>query len=249
MSAQSKFGPRTLEQSVNQLPTDQPWVWQSRDLRESDAWRSAGINERRFIDFLLLEHMKHGGRANGQLKAPHRQLEEFGIGARYITDAIEGAEERGLVDVSHRGQRVAATYALTWLPLHDGIPATNRWQTYHNPDLKPLPVSKSRVLPFKGKAGLPSEGKADSTNLPIKGRADAEFCPPKGGQNLPSHGKAHSITSYQGEDDCSVLGDGRRTLPSVSAQCRSLVRTEDLPGAAEGRTELPLSRARRRIVL
>ena len=46
-----------------------------RSLIQSDAWRAAGINTRRFIDFLLLEHMAHGGKANGKLKAPGRQLE------------------------------------------------------------------------------------------------------------------------------------------------------------------------------
>ncbi len=222
MSANLKSGPRRPQQSLNQPPTDQPWVWQSRALRESDAWRSAGINARRFIDFLSLEHMKHGGQANGLLQAPQRQLEEFGIGARYVTEAIHEAEELGLVDGDHRGQRAAATYALTWLPLHDGRPTTDRWQNYHNPGLKPLSAPKSRVLPSKGEAGLPPKGKADTTNLPIKGRADLEICLPKGRQNLPSHGKAPYRSSYQGEDDSSVLADdcsvleGGRSAPSGS---------------------------------
>lgn len=38
-----------------------------RTLMESDAWRSLGINERRVVDFLLIEHMSHGGRKNGAL--------------------------------------------------------------------------------------------------------------------------------------------------------------------------------------
>jgi hypothetical protein len=252
MSAKPKVGPRSPEQALNQPPTDQSWVWQSRALRESDAWRSPGINARRFIDFLLLEHMKHGGQANGRLKAPQRHFEVFGIGARYVTEAIREPEELGLVDSNHPRQRVATTYALTWLPLHDGTPATNRWQTYHNPDLKPLPAPTSKALPSKGKARLPSKGKADGTILHIKGRADVEVCLPKGRQNLPSHGKAHSISSYQAEDDCSVLEDGesvpRMAALSSSAQC-SLASTGEVPGAARDRTEWPPFRAKRRIVL
>src|SRR5690242_16231849 len=85
----------------------EPWVWQTRELRASDAWRSAGINARRFIDFLLLEHMNHGGKENGLLKAPHRQLEDFGIGARRITDTIREAEGLGLVECHRGGLRVA----------------------------------------------------------------------------------------------------------------------------------------------
>jgi hypothetical protein len=224
MRTKPNAGPRRPEQSLNQPPADQPWVWQSRTLRESVAWRSAGINARRFIDFLLLEHMKHGGRDNGRLKAPHRQLEEFGIGARYITEAKREAEELGLVDGYHRGLRMASTYALTWLPLHDGTPATNRWQTFHNPDLKPLPGPKFKGLPSKGKARLPPKGKAGDSNLQVKGKADAEICLLKGRQNLPSHGKAHSISSYQGEDVCSVLEDVCSVLEGRGAE---------LPGGCE----------------
>jgi len=29
----------------------------------------------------MIEHMRHGGKANGKLLAPRRQLEQFGIGS------------------------------------------------------------------------------------------------------------------------------------------------------------------------
>jgi hypothetical protein len=169
MSDKLTVGPRSDGRLLNQPPADQPWVWQSRALRQSDAWRSAGINARRFVDFLLIEHMKQGGRANGLLKATQRQLIAFGIGARYVTKAIREAEKLGLVDGYDVGRRVATKYALTWLPRHDGTAAADRWQAYRNPALKPLPEPKSKGLPSKGKARLRSKGKADRTNLPIKG--------------------------------------------------------------------------------
>lgn len=154
-------------------PVGQPWVWQTRELRTSDAWRSASINARRFVDFLLIEHMNNSGKANGKLKAPHRQLEAFGVGERHIAEAIREAEELGLVDCHRGGMRVATKYGLTWLPLHDRTPASNRWCAYVNPDLAPLPATKSRNLPAKGGAGLPAKGGADGPNLPAKGGADA----------------------------------------------------------------------------
>ena len=55
-----------------------------RTLLESEAWRSLGINARRFLEFLMLEHMRHGGKKNGSLFAPRRQLERFGIGATSV---------------------------------------------------------------------------------------------------------------------------------------------------------------------
>jgi uncharacterized membrane protein len=67
---------------TNRPPAGESFVWLTRDLIRSDAWRSLGINVRRFIDFLWLEHMAKGGQQNGKLKAPHRQLEKFGISVR-----------------------------------------------------------------------------------------------------------------------------------------------------------------------
>jgi hypothetical protein len=166
----------------NRPPVGEPYVWLTRDLLASDAWRSLGINARRFVEFLVIEHMNKGGQHNGKLKAPDRQLREFGIHARYVAGAIREAEKLGLVDRLGSGMRVATLYGLTWLENHDGAPATNRWRSYHNPGLARFPASKSRNLPDKGKAALPDKGKADRPNLPDKGKADA----PK---NLPDKGK------------------------------------------------------------
>jgi hypothetical protein len=128
--------------NANRPPAGEGWVWHTLGLRESDAWRSLGINARRFIDFLERELMRHGGQGNGKLKAPFRHLEDFGIGARHIVGAIREAEELGLVDCNRGGMRVATTYALTWLAFHDGTQPTNRWRVFRNPDLAPLPVPK-----------------------------------------------------------------------------------------------------------
>jgi hypothetical protein len=125
-------------------PVGKPWVWLSRELLASDAWRSLGINAHRFLYFLMLEHMNHGGRENGRLRAPHRQLHDFGIGPRLIAAAIREAEELGLVACHRPGMRAATSYTLTWLKRRDGAPATNEWREYRNPDLRPLPMPKRR---------------------------------------------------------------------------------------------------------
>ena len=69
----------------------EPFVMLTRELLASDTWRALGINARRFVDFLMLENMAHGGKENGRLKAPYEQLETFGVGARYLADAIREA--------------------------------------------------------------------------------------------------------------------------------------------------------------
>ena len=167
----------------------------------SDAWRSAGINVRRFVDFLMHEHHSHGGNENGLLKAPYEQLAVFGVGARYIADAIRAAEDLGLVDCFRGGLRVVTLYALTWLPLHDGTPASDRWREYRNPKLRPHPAVRCENLPAKGKAELPAKGKADAAK-PAKSARKREG---RSAKNLPAKGKVLSRKLYQGGAVVSVV--------------------------------------------
>jgi hypothetical protein len=99
-----------------------PWIKLPLALLDSDAWRSLSINARRLIEFVMIEHMRHGGKANGALMAPRLQLEEFGIGARHISAAIEEAVGKGIINCGRGTGRKPNLYALTWLPLGDGVP-------------------------------------------------------------------------------------------------------------------------------
>jgi hypothetical protein len=168
-----------------------PWVPIPLAVIESDAWRSLGVNGHRLISFLLREHMRHGGKDNGKLKAPREQLREFGLGRKYISEVIAQAEEFGLIECRRNGLRTASTYALTWLPLHDGTPATDRWHFYRNLELKPLPAPKSRNLGSKGNPALGSKGYPDGRNLGSKGNPD-------GPENLGSKGDHLLRRSFQG---------------------------------------------------
>lgn len=102
-----------------------------RDLLESDAWRSLGINALRLLFFLMLEHMRHGGKANGRLQAPRRQLWDFGIAHHFVSAAIEECERVGLVFCSRGVGRAPSLYTLAWLPLANGNkPPDARWRTF-----------------------------------------------------------------------------------------------------------------------
>jgi hypothetical protein len=113
-------------------------------LLTSHAWRSLGHNAKRFIEFLMIEHMRHGGRANGKLLAPWRQLKEFGIGDHVIAAAMEECKRVGLVDIRRGVGRQPSLYALTWLPVCDGSQPSNRWRAYHTEV-----IAKSGVVPAK----------------------------------------------------------------------------------------------------
>jgi hypothetical protein len=108
--------------------TTEPFIMLPRPLLASKAWQSAGINTHRLLWFLMLEHLAHGGKCNGELVAPRQQLVGFGIGCRFISQAIAEADDLGLIDVSRGKGRAPNRYALTWLPLKGGNEPTNRWR-------------------------------------------------------------------------------------------------------------------------
>ena len=140
-----------------------------RNLLESPAWRALGINARRLIDVLMIEHLRHGGKANGALKAPRRQLEQAGIGARYVSAAIQEAEALGLVIAHRRGCRVATLYELAWLPRGDGRPSCNKYLEHMNGNIPDINVT---LVTSQGKSGLVYKGKSDGQNLTDKGKSD-----------------------------------------------------------------------------
>jgi hypothetical protein len=138
----------------------EPFVMLPRDLLRSDAWRSLGINERRVIDFLLLEHMSKGGRENGKLKAPWLQLVEFGAARNFITAAIRNLEDRGLVDCQRGGRRTMTLYTVNWLPMPDGSMPTMSWHAFRDPTLRALSTPKVRnSVPKEGQAMSPKRDK------------------------------------------------------------------------------------------
>jgi hypothetical protein len=193
-----------VSRKANGAATGESFIKLPRDLVRSDAWRSASINARRFIDFLMLEHMGKGGRENGKLKAPYRQLQAFGIAARFISGAISEAERLGLVECHRGGMRVATTYSLQWLDANGATDAAgpNPWRAFCNADLVPLSTPKIKNLHHKGNAALPYKGNADGEICPTKGMQIG----PKPPENLPYKGNALSReVSYQGGEDISDL--------------------------------------------
>ncbi len=158
---------------INRPPHGEPFVWHTREMMESDAWRAAGCNVRRLIDFLEIEHMKHGGKRNGKLKAPWRQLVAYGIGRRLIAGTIRDAEALGLIDCVRAGMRAASTYALTWLPHSDGTLASNCWRAFRSPiNGSGSTGSKSGNLVHKDEPELVHEGEPDDRNLVHEGEPD-----------------------------------------------------------------------------
>ena len=118
--------------SAHRPPKDEPWVWLTRELVSSAAWRSRSINVVRLINFLMVEHMNHAGTENGNLIATYDQLAQWRLTRSRIQPSTVEADFLGLLRIV-RGGRWAqsnrpSTYRLTFLPDRNGNPPTNEWK-------------------------------------------------------------------------------------------------------------------------
>ena len=117
---------------LNSPPKGEPWVWLTRELLASAAWRARSINTMRLIEFLLVEHMNHAGTENGNLKATYDQLTAWGLTRSEICAAIDEAGFLGLARFERGGRwsgtNQPSTYRLTFLADRDSNPPTNEWK-------------------------------------------------------------------------------------------------------------------------
>lgn len=82
---------------------------------QSSAWRALSINARRFLDFLELDHLSHGGAENGHLRATYDQLKTYGLTRSEIFSAIEETIALGFVRrMQVHLPRVPMEYRLTY---------------------------------------------------------------------------------------------------------------------------------------
>jgi len=113
------------------------FIAHTRAMRESAAWRALPDNARRVLDRLELEHMAHGGAANGKLVCTYTDFAKWGIRRRSIPLAIRQAVALGFLEVTRRGYitsgdfKAPSTYRLTYVfgadSRLDGSP-TNEWE-------------------------------------------------------------------------------------------------------------------------
>jgi hypothetical protein len=196
-----------LREKRNHPPPNAPWVWLSRDLLESDAWRTAPINTRRVVDRLMLEHMAHAGTMNGKLVCTYDDFEKWGVGQQgRVAQAIRDAVERGLVVVTEKGKassgerRWPNKYALGWFPTHDGAAALNRWKdwkpgnAFSLRDKAPAANGANRTFPAgqsaRRTAGQSARGKSQfSVNSPA-GQSARTFNILGGTPDIPTGGAA-----------------------------------------------------------
>lgn len=120
----------------NRPPPDEPWVWFTRALLESDAFRSLSRPALLCLFRVILEHMAHAGTANGALVVPFDDFAKYGVRRKSVAGALAELQERGLITKVVAGgrafgsARVPNRYRLEWLPSSDGTPARNGWKSW-----------------------------------------------------------------------------------------------------------------------
>lgn len=160
---------------VMQVTKGEPFVMLTRELVSSPAWQAMSINCRKFIDFLLIEHMNHAGQENGHLLATYGQLNAFGLTHSEISSAIREAEQLGLIRFDPgklwAGKNQLSTYELTFLPKQQPNPEfpTNDWKRTSEEDVARIRQTK-RALRRKKKQ------KSTSTSRTAQG---LKVAPPK----------------------------------------------------------------------
>ena len=91
----------------------------------------------RLLAFLIRELLRHGGRDNGQLDAPYRQLVALGISSALIDSAIRELEAAGLVRCIRGRRRIPNLFELTWLPRLEGQQHARKFATSSEAMLRP----------------------------------------------------------------------------------------------------------------
>jgi hypothetical protein len=125
-----------LRETRNRPPPYESWIWLTRELIESEAWRSMSRAARLVVDRVMIEHMAHAGTENGNLVVTYADFVKFGVRRESLPAAIADAAARGLITITEQGRastgpdRWPSRYVLGWLPLLDGAPALNRWKAW-----------------------------------------------------------------------------------------------------------------------
>jgi hypothetical protein len=143
-------GPRSKRDrfAYNSPPSNEEaggWIWLTREMLESPAWIGMPLAARQVVDRIIIEHLNHGGRLNGELPVLYDDFETFGVRRSSIVVALKIAEELGWIDRTFQGikgtgaQRAPALYALTWIG-QERMPASNRWRKISEEDARAIVV-------------------------------------------------------------------------------------------------------------
>jgi predicted RNA binding protein YcfA (HicA-like mRNA interferase family) len=164
---------KNKRQKITGPPNNQPWCWLSEAMIFSPAFRGLSVNGLRVFFCLMLEHMQHAGRENGNLKVPYDHLEEKGCSRSAIPEAIQELECFGWIKVrrggKHHGTNHPSRYTLTCYhtltAMNLAIHATNDWMKTTEEQIKIY--KRKRKAKRKAKREMKKAGTKSSTIVPL----------------------------------------------------------------------------------
>lgn len=118
---------------LNRPPEGEAWVWLTRPVMASPAWRALSLNGRKLIDRVLVEHMAHGGAENGNLAVTYENLVDWGIRRNSIAATIAEVVCLHLLEMEPgRASHIAGKghpnrFRIAWLPTMHGDPPLTAW--------------------------------------------------------------------------------------------------------------------------
>ncbi|CAM5766386.1 hypothetical protein LMIY3S_01805 [Labrys miyagiensis] len=139
-------------QKQNSPPGDTNWLWLTRDMLSSPAFRQLSGNALLIVMRVAVEHLCSGGKENGRLVVTHRDFITYGVSAKAVATSIREAEALGWITVTERGRggkagdyRRPNCFALSWLPTAEGN-ASNAWRRFTSADEARRAVADVRTL-------------------------------------------------------------------------------------------------------
>jgi len=115
---------------------DGNYVPHTRELLEAPVWRVLSLSGHRVLDRIEIEHLRHGGKDNGELPVTFNNFEAYGIHRHSIAPALRECAVLGLVRITRRGSAGNAEhrrpnhFLLTYLPAKGRGQASNEWRRF-----------------------------------------------------------------------------------------------------------------------
>ncbi len=86
-------------------PHGVPWIWLTRDMLDSLAYRALSRAGLQMLACLMVEHCNHAGKENGRLAVSWDAFEAVGIHRGMIQQTLEEVTRLGFVEIVDRGHR------------------------------------------------------------------------------------------------------------------------------------------------
>lgn len=181
------------------------WIAHRLELVTSPAWRLRPKPLANILDRLEIEHMREGGKANGNLCVSYDQFVAAGVSRKVIRAAEDTGEALGLLVVERSQEMVgnirgASKYRLTYVPAKDKRAPTDEWRDVTAEQAKTIVADFQIVASQKRGPSYPQGTQPSSPFGQTTARKAANTSSPFG-QTPVTQGEHPSISATSNPDD------------------------------------------------